>query len=498
MGDPSEIDPGPVIARMRWRRWSWSIARWMVGLAIMVGLGVVYYRGAVHNAAHSNQRSQIGDQSAYMTTARDLYKNRHEGKDILGDRNRMPLYPWIQSFFYEPQKSEPPAGRRSGYDARRDNVFFERGKLVNIRMSMVILVVLFFVFRAHLGTLAATSSMMVLAFGVFIFKAGYFQSELLFYFVWFVAFLLMCHFLKRPTLWLAPLAGVAAAVAHLTKAAMVPLVAMFAAVFLGREVVVFIARWRNRERPRPRPPHVPGAPWRIVALPLMLGSFFGTLWPYISNSKRAFGHYFYNVNSTFYIWYDKWADVSRGWGTKRFGDREHWPNVPAEHLPGPLKYWREHTRGQIWARFASGFRDIWHESYDHYGYFWYVIAWTGLIAILLAIRPRWSCQMIRSNWNGAVLLFMTLYCATYLPLTAFYAPISQTGTTRFLLAHLAPLLFVFTYLTVREPFRSTGITLGRARVTPAWFHAAVILSMVYIIPYHVWPRLMDASKFGGF
>ena len=36
------------------------------------------------------------------------------------------------------------------------------------------------------------------------------------------------------------------------------------------------------------------------------------LGPYLSTSKRVFGQYFYNVNSTFYMWYDDWPHASVG------------------------------------------------------------------------------------------------------------------------------------------------------------------------------------------
>jgi len=68
---------------------------------------------------------------------------------------------------------------------------------------------------------------MVVAFGIFIFKAGYAQSELLFYFLMFVTFLGCWHLLRSPLGWraiaIAAGTGVTAGFAQLTKAAMLPM-----------------------------------------------------------------------------------------------------------------------------------------------------------------------------------------------------------------------------------------------------------------------------------
>lgn len=480
------------------RRPTWlAVLRWVLGLTAMAVLGYVYYRGASYNAQVVNPKSHPGDQSSYMEYARDIYRNRH-GADVMGDRNRMPGFPWVMSYFYDPAKSESIVkGYRKTYDAEGDDEFFARGKRVNIWLSMGILAAMFFIVRWQVGTLAASSMTLVLAFGAFVFKAGYFQAELLFYFTFFLSFLLLCQLLKRPRWWLGILAGVATALAHLVKAAMLPLLGLFVTAYLGRELVVLIGclRKRNRSTPAGRPAWY----WRMATLLITLACFVATLWPYLRNSKEQFGYYFYNVNSTFYAWYEKWRDVSnRVTGTKAHGDRLHWPDMPADRLPSAARYWREHTAGQIGERVSKGLDDIVRESYGHYWYAKYVCLYLLLAVVLAACRPKSFGRWVRSRWNWAVLGFVVIYLVTYVLLTAFYAPISLTGTTRFLLAHLAPLLFAISFFSIREPFVSTGFTVGPARVTARHFHVAVIVMMLADIPFAVWPRLMDASKFGGF
>lgn len=65
----------------------------------------------------------------------------------------------------------------------------------------------------------------------------------------------------------------------------------------------------------------------------MVVCFLGVMAPYLINSKRVFGRYFYNVNTTFYIWYDNWPLASVG--TYSYGDHDGWPTLPRSQLPGP-------------------------------------------------------------------------------------------------------------------------------------------------------------------
>src|SRR4029453_5640200 len=110
--------------------------------------------------------------------------------------------------------------------------FFEQAKRWNIYLSVGLLAILAVIFAAYLPTIPSTNLTLIVAFGYFIFKAGYTQSELLFYFLFFAAFLLMWEILARrrglkATLIRAAVAGSVAALAHLTKASLLPLVGIF-------------------------------------------------------------------------------------------------------------------------------------------------------------------------------------------------------------------------------------------------------------------------------
>ncbi|MCA9945950.1 MAG: hypothetical protein KC449_20850, partial [Anaerolineales bacterium] len=70
------------------------------------------------------------DQAAYLDAAKQLKTSNYTA---LTDRNRMPVYPFLLSLVYEPGLS--------------DEAFFARGKLLNIGLSLIILPLLFFIFR---------------------------------------------------------------------------------------------------------------------------------------------------------------------------------------------------------------------------------------------------------------------------------------------------------------------------------------------------------------
>ena len=260
----------------------------------------------------------------------------------------MPLYAGYLALFYSPEIT--------------DDEYFLVAKRWNIWLSLALLAALAVIFARQFPPLVAVNLTGIVAFGYFVFKAGYAQSELLFYFLFFLTFLAFWSLLRRRErpvpLWLACAAGAFAGLAHLTKAAMFPFVALFAGVFT---VFALVGPARHR-----------GASLvRAVAVPVVVGAtFLALLSPYLVNSKRTFGRYFYHV-TLFYVWYDNWAQASVG--MYRHGDGVGWPDMPADQIPSAAKYWRSHTVGQIAARVAGGFKDMAVRSYRTYGYLKYVV-----------------------------------------------------------------------------------------------------------------------------
>lgn len=450
----------------------------IAAVPLVIGLTAFYIIGARENARVMNLEKSRGDQTQYVAMALDVYANRH-GQDppIVHRRNRMPLYPWLQSWFWDE--------RMTHWE------YFYVGREQSIRLSVALLVVLAVVFWRRLRPLVAIDLTLTLAFGCFIYKAGYFQPELLFYTLFFLTFLASCRLLvtrsPRGGLVLAAIGGGLAGLAHLTKAAMVPFVCLFLIVGGIRSIAALLASDTG-----PRGVRVRQFGWRALAMVLFAACFLAVLSPYISTSKRVFGRYFYNVNSTFYVWYDSWPDAIRG--TRSHNDEAEWPRMRRRDLPGPWRYLREHTAGQIAARFGHGFKDMLIVSYRGYNYLKYVVLYVAFALALVC--TRWGDVKTVLRRHAVLVWFVSIYAAAYLALTAFYEPISGTGTARFLLVNLAPLMFTASWVFSQRPiwdarWRVAGVELGARH-----FHALVLATLALDIVFTTWPRLM--TTYGGF
>jgi hypothetical protein len=440
----------------------------VLATAALAGFYVV---AATEHAVRINTSKARGDQSGYMWDAQNVYANwqGQQPQVVIGERNRMPLYAGFLAMFWRPGIT--------------NEEYFERAKRWNIYLSVVLLALLVPILFQYLPPLPAANLSLIVAFGYFIFKAGYVQAELLFYFLLFAAFALGLDLFDRRRTgtalwWRAAAAGIIAALAHLTKAAALPFVGIFAAVFTAAALL-------DRQASRPRRD-------RLLAIAILLLAFFAVLSPYLRTNKRVFGHYFYNVNTTFYMWYDDWPQASVG--TIKHGDGVGWPTLPPDQLPSASRYWREHTVGQIAARIAGGFRDAVERSYLTFWYFKYAILYLGVAAAVLLKRRDVARQLAAQHWPAVA--FVLVYAAAYAFGIAFYAPISGTGTTRFLMAHLLPMFFVLLRLLSSAPFREVEWQIGNGRLGLSQVHGVIAAMLAVDIVFVIWPRLM--STYGGF
>lgn len=448
------------------------VARRAAAALLVAGLIAFYYAAATEHARIVNTSKARGDQSGYLWDAQQVYWNWHGRTPpvLVGERNRMPLYAGYLALFYRPEIT--------------DDEYFVVAKRWNIWLSLALLAALAVFFARRLPLLVATNLTAVVAFGYFVFKAGYAQSELLFYFLFFAVFVGFWQLLESPDgprrLPMAAGVGVLAALAHLTKAAVLPFLALFVGVYTVAAVVV-----RRRRR---------RSVMDDVAVPaIVVATFLAVLSPYLVNSKQAFGAYFYNVNTTFYAWYDNWAQASVG--TRVHGDGVGWPDMPADQIPSAAKYWRSHTLAQIASRVGGGFTDMAMRSYRTYGYFKYVLWYLVLLAIVILANTSLFMALVRRN--QALAAFLALYAVSHLMLIAFYEPISGTGTTRFLIAHLTPFFYAASrYLAHPDVVRSVGWSIGGLRVGVGHLHVLTALLLTVDLSVWMWPRVM--TTYGGF
>jgi hypothetical protein len=397
-------------------RWAWLV----IGL-ILIGL---YLNGALRHARLVNTDMTKTDQSAYMDYARSM---RESGYTFVGGRNRMPVYPFLQSLLYEPGLS--------------DEAFFARGKQFNIFLSATLLIGLYVLLDRYLPFWPAVNLLLIAAFTVFIFKAAYFQTELLFYFVNLCCFLALTMMLWRPTWRLGMLTGLLLGVAHLTKASVMVGLAIYVSVALAK--VVYTSWRRRRSSNLDRGPAWRSLGERLLPIAAVVAVFLVTVSPYIITSKRVFGRYFYNVNSTFYIWYDSWVEAKAG--TRAHGDRVGWPDMPPEEIPSMQKYLREHTVAEIGQRFRHGLWVTLREASRAYGYFKYFCLYALFGLLIVAVHARHTIRLLRRF--PFLWLWGLAYFGLYLALYAWYVPISFG--TRLPLAQFLPLMFAISFVLWR-------------------------------------------------
>jgi hypothetical protein len=413
-------------------------------IGILAGL---YWYGANKQMTEVNTGSGYIDQDAYMQYAIDLYESHYT---YIGDHNRMPVYPFLQSLFYHPKL--------------RKRIFFQEGQLRNLILSLPLLAILAFIFFRRFKPIHAFSSILIIAFTIFIFKAGWFQAELLFYFLNFIMFFLMWRLLQRPSYLFAILAGLTAGIAHLTKASVLPGLVIWLVVAGIQQL------WPAIEnRGQFFKGHMPLiSNTRILVVPLTGLVFLATIFPYIQTSKRVFGSYFYNVNSTFYLWYDSWEQATNG--TKAHGDRVGWPDMPAEEIPSMSKYLREHTPAQIVMRFVNGAQAVMGQAIHSYGYFKYITFYASLLLLAAILKWRQAWQLIQTNWF--LILFVTIYFVVYFLLYFWYAPI--TSDNRLILAQFIPLLFTVS-AGLHALLGETRLQIGKIRL-----HALSAINLVVL------------------
>lgn len=198
------------------------------------------------------------------------------------------------------------------------------------------------------------------------------------------------------------------------------------------------------------------------------------------------------MNSTFYVWYDNWASASVG--TPLHGDGRGWPDLPEDQMPSARRYWGEHTIGQMAARIASGIKDMATVSVTTYNFLPYLVLHAAILMLLLVTRPALMTGMIRDH--AYLASFIVLYQLAYDLATAFYLPVSGTGTARFFLAHLLPLLFVSSRVFSSARLANVEWRLGGIPVTLRHFQLMILVVLAVDITVRVWPRLM--STYGGF
>ena len=230
--------------------------------------------------------------------------------------------------------------------------------------------------------------------------------------------------------------------------------------------------------------------------------FMILLFPYFQESKERYGSYFYNVNTTFYMWYDTWREANNG--TRAAGDHTGWPNLPDEEIPSLSKYLNEHSLSDIIARFRLGAkRIIWSGCNDQfspfaYGYCNQVVLNVMIVAVCLLLFAAFRKGRFKNrhkNMQAAwwILLFFGLYVLSF----TWYVPISsRIGGPRMFLALVIPLLWAVGAVAHAPRIQSLRLMILRRPVKV--FHIVYLL-MILTVFYELYlvAAFRAAAMYGG-
>lgn len=425
-------------------------------ILLVILIIILFVWGSERQGSLVNTNMRSTDQSAYMDYAKELARSNLQ---YVGDRNRMPIYPGLMSFFYRQEMTNKD--------------FFQLGKDIGITITLLVSSLTFFVFRRVSTNLDASIATLVAMFTVLSYKAAYFQAEVLFYGINLLLFYLLFRLIRKPQMGAAVLAGITAGLGHLTKASILPALLLAGVLVVLRGTDIF---WRDNQAATSRATSSDKARHLLTHLgyaSILLICFLVVVFPYIRTSKERFGHYFYNVNSTFYIWYDSWQEVESG--TKAHGDRQGWPDMPEEQIPSFQKYLQEHSTRQIAERFFQGLITLWQRVTHSYGYAEFLLFY--MIAIMLFLGQNWvQTWSILRRANPWVILFVVGYFFGYILLYAWYTPIADGN--RFVLALYLPGMLVLQLLLSAAQSNNLEFIFGGRRLPATAISPFILLFLV--------------------
>lgn len=436
-------------------------SRWVrVGapFGAMVAVAVLFAVGTISQGRNQNTLD-AADQDANTYYVIHL---REEPPTAVIDRNRMPLLPYAVHLV-----SPPDASRRQ---------LWEIGKVVGVAVAVVSLGVGGWWMWRRFGTLASATAVAIAALTVYQFKAPYFQADLLYYGLFTATFVAMLTALDRPGPLLGATVGLLAGLAYLAKAGALVLLALF----LATTVATALVRIRQDRSASAALAATAGASLLLFACVLA---------PYAANSRATYGGYLHNVNSRYYAWYDSWDEALAG--TVSHGDNLGPPDLPADQIPGPGRYLRDHTVDQVVDRIVEGADRTFEVARHSYGYFYFLVIEAVVVAVLVMLQPGQVLRWGRRHLPGLVFGASTL--AAYLLIAFWWVPISDGP--RFSLAVFLPLVVLLTGAIARL---GRGVTVAVRGRQVGFDSVALGGILTAVIVYGTWATFSLApTLYGG-
>jgi hypothetical protein len=409
-----------------------------IAIAAFIILALYGWEAHARQSAEPTPLSRA-DQAAYLSYARQMRETHYA---VVGDRNRMPLFPFLLSLIYRPGIS--------------DEEFLSLAQRLNINLSILLLGLLFLIWRRFFIGSYSLALLIVVAFGVFIYRVGTVEVEPLYYFVSFCALVLLVRMLVAPRWWLAVVAGAVTGMSYLTKASMLVTIPIWSVVFAGQIV------WRARFGFGDIGP-------RLGHLVLVLAAFAAIVFPYERTTKQLYGHYFFNVNSAYYMWCDSWPAAIAFTNAFRAGQ------IQPENSPSLAKYWREHSMAQIAGRILRGLKTFATRSAKLVGYYKFTLFLILTVIVLTAANRPSARQLIAER--PFVAIFCLLFFGCYVLLYAWYDIV--VTDSRFILALFLPFLFIASRCALVLA-GDHSITMARRRWSAADLLAASLICLASI------------------
>ena len=263
------------------------------------------------------------DENAYLNHVRTILLS--DNYWYLGDRNRMPLFNYFLSLFYNLNLSE------------LDNYY--NLKIANLALTSV----LSFLFFLKINKKFENKFILInLSFFILIIPTFALVHQLLVESIFFLGFCLLLIYFEQfyddPTLQNSIKLGLSGALVYFLKYTGLT---VFFAISLFTIIFGFINKRKNY----------------IKKFFTVFLTFFTLVSPYLYENYKNFNkHIFYNVNSEFYFWADSWEEIVNG--VRANNDRIGWPTMKDSELPSFSKYVSEHTLSDVYNRFLYGFKSI--------------------------------------------------------------------------------------------------------------------------------------------
>ncbi|MBI5417880.1 glycosyltransferase family 39 protein [Candidatus Poribacteria bacterium] len=190
------------------------------------------------------------------------------------DSNRHPLYPYILSFF-----------------AERKTEYFITGKLLTLGMGFIILLIIFFKVKKTWGLFIASITLLLII-PAFIEMSSGILCESIVTLCFFFAWITIVKGFEDYKYWI--LAGIFSGLSLLTKGSANLIVITFAITLISTNILTKKINYKS-----------------ILLSPAYVLSYLLTALPLLLYNFNKYGEPFFNINTKYIMWLDKWEDYYR-------------------------------------------------------------------------------------------------------------------------------------------------------------------------------------------